>query len=271
MSLKGKNLGLRTVSGAVLGVVVVGAALLSKWAFAVVAVAVTVGVMVEMFRMVRSAGNGVEPQELLALCLGVALVVESTLVSSPVVLLTLLMFLPFIFIAELARGKQRPLENISLSVASVVYGAVPMALMMLIGSHTGSWEPAMVLAVIFVVWVNDIFAYLVGCSIGKHKMCPSISPKKSWEGFFGGLIFAVAFSMAAGYMMEGNIYLWGGMGAVVALGGVAGDLIESMIKRQYGVKDSGNLIPGHGGMMDRFDALLIAAPLAYFYMIIFGL
>ena len=156
MSLKGKNLGLRTVSGAVLGVVVVGAALLSKWAFAVVAVAVTVGVMVEMFRMVRSAGNGVEPQELLALCLGVALVVESTLVSSPVVLLTLLMFLPFIFIAELARGKQRPLENISLSVASVVYGAVPMALMMLIGSHTGSWEPAMVLAVIFVVWVNDI-------------------------------------------------------------------------------------------------------------------
>jgi phosphatidate cytidylyltransferase len=102
-------------------------------------------------------------------------------------------------------------------------------------------------------------------------MCPSISPKKSWEGLAGGLLFAVAFAMAAGYMMEGNIYLWGGLGLAVALAGVAGDLLESKIKRECGVKDSGNLIPGHGGMLDRFDALLIAAPVAYVYMMIFGL
>ena len=77
--------------------------------------------------------------------------------------------------------------------------------------------------------------------------------------------------MAAGYMMEGNIYAWGGLGLVVALAGVAGDLVESMIKREYDVKDSGNLIPGHGGILDRFDALLVAMPFAYVYMIIFGL
>ena len=102
-------------------------------------------------------------------------------------------------------------------------------------------------------------------------MCPSISPKKSWEGFAGGVVFAVAFAMAAGYMLEGNVIAWGGLGAVVALGGVVGDLVESMFKRECGLKDSGNLIPGHGGMLDRFDALLIAAPLAYVYMLIFGL
>ena len=146
-----------------------------------------------------------------------------------------------------------------------------MALMMMVGFVGKEWEPARVLAIIFIVWINDIFAYLVGCSIGKHKMCPSISPKKSWEGFLGGIVFAVGFAMAAGYMMEGNVYAWGGLGAVVALAGVAGDLVESMIKREFDVKDSGNLIPGHGGVLDRFDALLMAMPFAYIYMTMFGL
>jgi phosphatidate cytidylyltransferase len=270
MSLKGKNLGLRTVSGAVLGGVVVGAALLSKWAFAVVAAVVTVGVVWELLRMVRTK-EGVEPQNLVATALGVALVVECALSGSPVALLTLLLLFPVVFIVELARGKNRPLENVAATLMAVVYGAVPMALMVCMGQRGGEWEPAWVLAVVMTVWVNDIFAYLVGCSIGKHKMCPTISPKKSWEGLFGGLIFAVAFAMGAGYMMMGNIYLWGGLGLAIALAGVVGDLLESKIKRECGVKDSGNLIPGHGGMLDRFDALFLAAPMAYIYMIIFGL
>ena len=159
----------------------------------------------------------------------------------------------------------------AITTFGLLYTAVPMALMMMVGFVGREWEPARVLAIIFIVWVNDIFAYLVGCSIGKHKMCPSISPKKSWEGLFGGVLFAVAFAMAVGYMMEGNIYAWGGLGAVVALSGVAGDLVESMIKREYDVKDSGNVIPGHGGILDRFDALLMAMPFAYVYMMIFGL
>lgn len=270
MSLKGKNLGLRTISGAVLGVVVVGAALLSKWAFAVVAAVVTVGVVWELLRMVRTK-EGVEPQNLVATALGVALIVECALSGSPVALLSLLLLFPVVFVVELARGKSRPMENVASTLMAVIYGAVPMALMVCIGQRGGEWEPAWVLAVIMTVWVNDIFAYLVGCSIGRHKMCPSISPKKSWEGFAGGVLFAVVFAMAAGYMLEGDVIAWGGLGAVVALGGVVGDLVESMFKRECGVKDSGNLIPGHGGMLDRFDALLIAAPLAYVYMLIFGL
>ncbi len=270
MSLKGKNLGLRTVAGALLGIVVVGAALLSPWALAVVAALVVVIGQHELFRMVATDGK-VKPMGTLAMCFGVALVGNSVLHPSPVSLLVLLLPISLIVIAELARGEQRPLENIATTLFGLLYTAVPMSLMMLVGFVGKEWEPARVLTIIFIVWINDIFAYLVGCSIGKHKMCPSISPKKSWEGFFGGLVFAVAFAMAAGYMMEGNIYAWGGLGAVVALAGVAGDLVESMIKREYGVKDSGNLIPGHGGVLDRFDALLLAMPFAYIYMIIFGL
>lgn len=270
MSLKGKNLGLRTLSGAILGIVVVGAALLSKWAFAFVLALVVIGSMWELFRMVRSA-KAVEPQNLLAECFGVALVAECATASSVAVLIPLILFLPFMFAVEIARGKERPLENIATSILGVLYCAVPMGLMLLIGVQGGEWEPARVLAIIFIVWVNDIFAYLVGCSIGKHKMCPKISPKKSWEGFAGGLLFATLFAMGMGYMMEDDVWLWGGLGAVVALAGVAGDLVESMIKREFGVKDSGNLIPGHGGMLDRFDALLLAAPMAYIYMTNFGL
>ena len=270
MSLKGKKLGLRTVAGAVLGIVIVGAALLSPWVLAVVAAMVVVLGQNELFRM-AAIGGSVKPMGTLSMCMGVALVAMSVLHPSPMVLLTLLFPIPLLIAAELTRGESRPLENMAVSIFGLLYTAVPMSLMMLVDVVGEEWEPARVLAIIFIVWVNDIFAYLVGCSIGKHKMCPSISPKKSWEGFFGGLVFAVAFAMAAGYMMEGNIYAWGGLGAVVALASVAGDLVESMIKREYGVKDSGNLIPGHGGVLDRFDALLLAMPFAYVYMIIFGL
>ena len=258
------------MAGAALGVIVVGVALLSPWALAVVAAAVVVVGQDELFRM-ASSREGVRPMGTLAMCIGVALVAESVLEPSPVVLLTLLLFVPLLFVVELSRGSQRALENMAITTFGLLYTAVPMALMMMVGFVGREWEPARVLAIIFIVWVNDIFAYLVGCSIGKHKMCPSISPKKSWEGLFGGVLFAVAFAMAVGYMMEGNIYAWGGLGAVVALAGVAGDLVESMIKREYDVKDSGNVIPGHGGILDRFDALLMAMPFAYVYMMIFGL
>ena len=270
MSLKGKNLGLRTVAGAVLGIVVVGAALWSPWALAFVAALVVYWGQDELYRM-AAMREGVRPMGTLAGCVGVALVAESVLEHSPVVLLTLLLFIPLLFAVELRRGGQKPLENMAITTFGLLYTAVPMALMMMVGFVGKEWEPARVLAIIFIVWINDIFAYLVGCSIGKHKMCPSISPKKSWEGFFGGIVFAVGFAMAAGYMMEGNVYAWGGLGAVVALAGVAGDLVESMIKREFDVKDSGNLIPGHGGVLDRFDALLMAMPFAYIYMTMFGL
>lgn len=270
MSLKGKNLGLRTLSGAILAIVVVGAALWSPWAMAVVASLIVIVSQQELFTMASSRGE-VQPMGLLTMCLGVALVAECVAKQSPVVLLILLLFIPLLFVLEITRGKQRPLENISVTLFGLLYTAVPMGLLMLVGFVGGEWEPARVLSIILIVWVNDIFAYLVGCSIGKHKMCPTISPKKSWEGFFGGILFAVLFAMGVGYMMLGDIYLWGGLGAVVALAGVAGDLLESMIKREYGVKDSGNLIPGHGGMLDRFDALLLAVPFAYVYMIFTGL
>lgn len=271
MSLKGKNLGVRSLSGAILGIVVVGAVLWGVWPTAVLLVLISVGAITELMdlaskRIPEAGGN-----YLLIVALAGGWVAGVALNPDPLMLLVGLLFVPVIFVVEVFRKSNHTLENGAIASMSLLYVALPMSLLMLIGGGSGEWEPARVLAVIFIVWINDIFAYLVGCSIGKHKMCPSISPKKSWEGLFGGVLFAVAFAMAVGYMMEGNIYTWGGLGAVTALAGVVGDLLESKIKRECEVKDSGNLIPGHGGMLDRFDALLLAVPFAYIYMLIFGL
>lgn len=271
MSLKGKNLGVRTLSGAILAIVVVGAVLWGPWPAAVVFTLIAVGAITELLDIASKRFAGLSSNYFLTIALAGGWVTAVALNPNTLMLLTGLLFVPVIFVAEVFRKSEHTIASGALASMSLLYVALPLALLMLIGGGVGEWEPARVLAIIFIVWINDIFAYLVGCSIGKHKMCPSISPKKSWEGFVGGLLFAVLFAMGVGYMMMGNIYLWGGLGLTVALAGVAGDLFESKIKRECGVKDSGNLIPGHGGMLDRFDALLLAAPFAYIYMILTGL
>ena len=104
-------------------------------------------------------------------------------------------------------------------------------------------------------------------SVGRHRMFERLSPKKSWEGFFGGLAGAVAMGYVAARVLDADVWAWLGLALVAAATGVLGDLVESMFKRAAGVKDSGNLIPGHGGVLDRFDALLLSAPFVFVYML----
>ncbi len=129
--------------------------------------------------------------------------------------------------------------------------------------RNGAWPT---LWYVFVIWASDVGAYLVGSTIGRHKLCPSVSPLKTWEGFWGGLIFGVGVGIAAG---RGDLF-WIGLAVVAVITGVVGDLVESKLKRAGGVKDSGNLLPGHGGILDRFDSLLFSAPFVWIYFLIFG-
>lgn len=154
-------------------------------------------------------------------------------------------------------------------------------------------DPMVVVTLMTVVWLSDTGAYLVGSAVGRHPMAPKVSPKKTWEGFAGGLLFAVggalvwyALYWGGEFEANGGVRLWGaeaydghavgalkwaGFGLVVALAAAAGDLIESKFKRIVGVKDSGSFIPGHGGLLDRFDALLLAVPAAVGYVAATGL
>ena len=129
----------------------------------------------------------------------------------------------------------------------------------------------LIMGIFILIWVNDSFAYLVGKTIGKNKLFPSVSPKKTWEGTIGGLVFA----LVAAYFMskyETNISLmqWFILAIVIVVTGSLGDLIESKFKRAAGVKDSGAILPGHGGMLDRLDSLIFAAPFAYLTINIFN-
>jgi phosphatidate cytidylyltransferase len=145
-------------------------------------------------------------------------------------------------------------------------------------------SPQMVLAIFFLIWINDTGAFIVGCTIGKHKLFERISPKKTWEGFFGGLIFTCIAAIAFGIwgsdffnginrMLVGDTILysigsWIGLGLIVSVFGTWGDLIESMTKRSLRVKDSVNIIPGHGGILDRIDSLLLVMPATAIYLLI---
>jgi len=157
------------------------------------------------------------------------------------------------------------------SVFAYFYIILPLACLFFI-----HWlNPLYALALFAFVWVNDTFAYLVGSAIGKRKLFERISPKKTWEGFFGGLIFAVfAGFLFSHFLMDycstSNLIKWLGLAVVVVIFGTMGDLFESYIKRNLNVKDSGTILPGHGGLLDRLDSILFAAPAALLYLLLAG-
>ena len=279
-----KNLMLRTLSGLVLVAVFVGAVLGSQWSFGALLLLILVGGQTEFYKLARE--TGLSPQRWMGLAVGVLLFALNFIVfrqfsrsvtdeAGGAVLYLLLyigLLLPTLFVCELFRRSATPLANLGATLLGVLYVAVPLSLLLYVPvlAGDGVWRPETVLCYIFIIWANDVFAYLVGMTFGRHRLCERLSPKKSWEGFFGGLAGAVATGLAAAYALDANYWVWGGLALVASLSGVAGDLVESMFKREAGVKDSGQVIPGHGGVLDRFDALLLSAPYVFLYLLLVG-
>ena len=279
-----KNLMVRTLSGLVLVAVFVGAVLGSQWSFGALLLLILVGGQTEFYKLARE--TGLSPQRWMGLAVGVLLFALNFIVfrqfsrsvtdeAGGAVLYLLLyigLLLPTLFVCELFRRSATRLANLGATLLGVLYVAVPLSLLLYVPvlAGDGVWRPETVLCYIFIIWANDVFAYLVGMTFGRHRLCERLSPKKSWEGFFGGLAGAVATGLAAAYALDANYWVWGGLALVASLSGVAGDLVESMFKREAGVKDSGQVIPGHGGVLDRFDALLLSAPYVFLYLLLVG-
>jgi phosphatidate cytidylyltransferase len=183
------------------------------------------------------------------------------------ILLFMLPFIFLIFIFELYREKDRPFQNIAFTILGVVYVAVPFSLLNYILTCPGSYSPQILYGFFFILWANDTGAYLTGSLIGKHKLFPRVSPGKSWEGSIGGAIisFGVAYLMSDWFTIL-PLRDWMVIAAILVVIGTLGDLVESLYKRSINVKDSGTLLPGHGGILDRFDSLLMATPFVFTYL-----
>ena len=184
----------------------------------------------------------------------------------------------YLFISELYKKQSNPLNNWAYAMMSQIYIALSFALLNVLAYHSSATEsvsqynPILPLSIFIFNWVNDTGAYCTGMLFGKHRLFERISPKKSWEGSIGGAVFSIiAAIVLAHFFTFLSTGVWIGLGLTVVVFGTWGDLTESLMKRTLGIKDSGNILPGHGGMLDRFDSTLMAVPAAVVYLYLVGL
>ena len=198
--------------------------------------------------------------------------------TPPTVFIPYLVTLVYLLIAELYTKAEDPVNDWAYTMMAQLYIAVPFSLLSVLAFRSTPagvmYTYLMPLSVFVFLWINDSGAYCCGSLLGRHKLFPRISPGKSWEGSIGGFVFVAAAAALIWYLtdlygindLQLNLWQWIGLGLVVAVFGTWGDLVESLFKRTLGIKDSGNILPGHGGMLDRFDSSLLAIPAAVVYL-----
>ena len=233
----------------------------------------------ELYKLVEANGNAPHNKLLCAIDMAgsVAMIAGvhflSASASATAAMLPFLLYLLVRGIVMLYQPGENAITNAQKSFMAIMYVALPISLLSVIASTTNA---RMVLAIFIFIWVNDSGAFLVGSMIGRNRLFERISPKKSWEGFWGGfaacvLVAWVIFTYFNNFFMGPSLATWIGLGIVTSVFATFGDLMESLYKRTAGVKDSGKLIPGHGGILDRIDSLLLVSPAALSYFLILTL
>lgn len=196
------------------------------------------------------------------------------------ILIPYLFLIIYLLVSELYLKKKNPLNNWAYAMMSQIYIALSFAMLNVLAYHSignegelsnyqVQYNPILPLSIFIFTWINDTGAYCTGMLFGKHRLFERISPKKSWEGSIGGGVFSIiAAIVMAHYFPFMPISIWIGLALTVVIFGTLGDLTESLLKRTIGIKDAGNILPGHGGMLDRFDSTLMAVPAAVVYLYI---
>ncbi len=271
-----KKLVTRTITGIALVLVMLTAIIASSYSYALLFLLILYRGIAEYSDLFKE--TEVRPNRVLSYGISILLFAASFLIAQGILetkyLFVLFPMFQIVMAAELYRKKEKPLENLAATFFSIIYLAIPLSLInflvfpeILPGKI---YTPKLLIALFCLIWIYDSGAYLVGISIGKHRLFERISPKKSWEGAVGGTISAlIAAYFISGFIPEIKLGHWFAIGFLTVISATFGDLTESMLKRYFGIKDSGNLLPGHGGILDRFDSLFFAAPVLVFYLKLF--
>ncbi len=262
--MKKKNIIIRSVSGAVYAGLLVGAVLSGGiWIILLTSLLAMIGV----YEFTAMTCEGKYPRFASLLDISAAIILQIAagicFTGTRKVFVTLMMVYILLMVArtvaQLYAVHRNPVNSMSRSMMAQMYVAMPLAMF------------GMLLALLIFIWVNDTGAFCVGSTLGRHKLFERISPKKTWEGFWGGMLFCViaAFIMRGVFAQYYGMFSYGDlcrMGILVSIFATLGDLVESQIKRTCAVKDSGRLIPGHGGILDRIDSLLLVVPVSMIYL-----
>lgn len=270
--MKLPNIVVRILAGAVFVGLLLGGILINEYTFAIIFSIITVLSLYEFYGLVERDAK-VPIVRVWNVLGGFFLFLGSfyycAYEASLIAYIPYIIYVLVLFISELYLKRANPIQSLAYSLLGQLYIAAPFALTnYLVFSYApGSYRYVYVLALLVFIWVNDSFAYLTGMAFGKHRLFERISPKKSWEGFVGGAAVSIASSLIfAHYFMNLSTVAWLGFAAVTVIFGTWGDLFESLIKRTLGVKDSGNMIPGHGGILDRFDSTILVIPAIFVYL-----
>ena len=274
----------RTLTGAWIVIFVLGGFWLHPLTFILAGLIILAGCQYEYYTMIRTGSSG--PQLVTGMITGIAAYALATLIAAGILpvkfFLVLIPLMILIMIIELYRKQDKPFDSLAHTFFSVLYTGIPMSMFPFAAFSRNGLEsllphgamifsPGIIIGFFLLIWANDTGAYLAGVSFGKHKLFERISPAKTWEGFFGGIVMVVIVAwLLSGWLGVVGRTQWMIIAVIVSVAGTYGDLIESMLKRSMGVKDSGNIMPGHGGFLDRFDSALISFPLVYLFIALFG-
>lgn len=259
----------RAITAFFFAIVMLGSFFLGAEVFTVFYLLLSLAGLYEFYTLVNTAG--ILPHKILGICTGFLMFgAVAAFPFFPFDTKYLLLGIPvavLVFLLELYRTAKNPFNNIAYTFLGLLFVVAPFCFFYALGYvRDEQFNFHLPLAFMLMLWASDTGAYLFGRKLGKTKLFERHSPKKTWEGFAGGILMSLLVAgFVSQFFTEMSILIWAGMAVLIVSFGTLGDLVESMLKRSLEVKDSGNLLPGHGGLLDRFDGLLVAAPIVYVY------
>jgi phosphatidate cytidylyltransferase len=267
------NLVLRIVTGLIGAGVILGSIFLNEWAFVIVFMLIGIATHFEYMRTIAHVSDKKPLSEIIyAVIVGIIfmLIQNNSFFDSIYIQflggLNIILLIGFI-IAEVFYNREQPFHHIGLNVLGIFYIPVAFGSYISYSLEFTTINTWFAVGMLFMVWFNDSFAYFAGRLFGKTKLFERISPKKTWEGFWGGMIMTIACGAILSVVFdELNIFQWMIWAVIVSLSATLGDLAESLLKRSIHIKDTGSILPGHGGFLDRFDGFVIAVPFSIAYL-----